>query len=286
MESSHIKLHIWLQAFRPHDREQEGHQRPSAPPVAQASRTSRLGSSPIVSAKPCGLAALRLRWAATARSSKPTKPISANVEEPRISKQRRAARTRRAARWLGNKRAIVSLVERGGSVRSFHVPVADAATVAKIVTRQHSPRKRACIPTKARSTRASARNSPRTKPSIIRAKEYARGDVTTNSVEGYFSIFKRGMKGVYQHCDEKHLHRYLAEFDFRYNNRIALGVNDGERADACHQGYRMASASRIVCLTSADFKRQAARFMRWRKKHAAKAPKPPKVRKARRWTEA
>jgi ISXO2 transposase-like protein len=57
-----------------------------------------------------------------------------------------------------------------------------------------------------------------------------RGDVHTNSAEGYFSIFKRGMRGIYQHCAEKHLHRYLAEYDFRYNNRIALGVNDGERA--------------------------------------------------------
>ena len=58
------------------------------------------------------------------------------------------------------------------------------------------------------------------------AGEYVRGDVHTNSVEGYFSIFKRGMKGVYQQCAEKHLHRYLAEFDFRYNNRVALGVDD------------------------------------------------------------
>jgi hypothetical protein len=61
-------------------------------------------------------------------------------------------------------------------------------------------------------------------------KEYARGDVTTNTVEGYFSIFKRGMKGVYQHCPEKHLHRYLSEYDFRYNARVALGVNDEARA--------------------------------------------------------
>ena len=52
----------------------------------------------------------------------------------------------------------------------------------------------------------------------------------TVTVENYFSVFKRGMKGTYQHCDEKHLHRYLAEFDFRYNNRIGLGVNDTERA--------------------------------------------------------
>jgi hypothetical protein len=61
-------------------------------------------------------------------------------------------------------------------------------------------------------------------------EEYARGDVTTNTVEGFYSIFKRGMKGVYQHCSEKHLHRYLSEFDFRYSNRTALGVTDQERA--------------------------------------------------------
>ena len=62
------------------------------------------------------------------------------------------------------------------------------------------------------------------------ADEYVRGDVHTNTAEGYFSIFKRGMRGVYQHCKEKHLHRYLAEYDFRYNHRIALGYNDGDRA--------------------------------------------------------
>ena len=60
-------------------------------------------------------------------------------------------------------------------------------------------------------------------------KEYARGDVTTNTVEGYFSVFKRGMRGVYQHCAEKHLHRYLAEYDFRYNHREALGYDDQDR---------------------------------------------------------
>ena len=58
----------------------------------------------------------------------------------------------------------------------------------------------------------------------------------TNTVEGYFSIFKRGMKGVYQHCGEKHLHRYLAEFDFRYSNRIRLGIDDVERTSRAVQG--------------------------------------------------
>jgi hypothetical protein len=66
--------------------------------------------------------------------------------------------------------------------------------------------------------------------------EYVRGTVHTNTVEGFYSIFKRGMKGVYQHCAEKHLHRYLSEFDFRYSNRVALGVNDGERADIAIRG--------------------------------------------------
>jgi transposase-like protein len=60
--------------------------------------------------------------------------------------------------------------------------------------------------------------------------EYVRGQVHVNTAEGFFSVFKRGMKGVYQHCSEKHLHRYLAEFDFRYNARQALGVDDESRA--------------------------------------------------------
>jgi hypothetical protein len=64
------------------------------------------------------------------------------------------------------------------------------------------------------------------------AKEYARGDVTTNTVEGYFSIFKRGMRGSISTAQRKHLHRYLAEYDFRYNYREALGYNDTERTIA------------------------------------------------------
>jgi len=66
--------------------------------------------------------------------------------------------------------------------------------------------------------------------------EYVRGIVHTNTVEGYFSVFKRGMKGVYQHCAKKNLHRYLAEFDFRYNNRAKLGVNDVARTERLAKG--------------------------------------------------
>jgi transposase-like protein len=68
------------------------------------------------------------------------------------------------------------------------------------------------------------------------AGEYGRGDIHTNTVEGYFSIFKRGMKGVYQHCGKQHLHRYATEFEFRYNNRVAHGVHDAERASIALRG--------------------------------------------------
>ncbi len=69
-------------------------------------------------------------------------------------------------------------------------------------------------------------------------EEYVRGDAFTNTAEGYFSIFKKGMKAVYQQCSEKHLHRYLAEFDFRCNHRMALGVNDVTRATAALKGAK------------------------------------------------
>jgi hypothetical protein len=75
------------------------------------------------------------------------------------------------------------------------------------------------------------------------AKEYVRGDVTTNTVEGFFSVFKRGMTGVYQHCGEQHLQRYLNEFDFRYSNRSALGVEDAERTERAVKG---ASGKRLT----------------------------------------
>jgi ISXO2 transposase-like protein len=62
--------------------------------------------------------------------------------------------------------------------------------------------------------------------------------INTNTVEGYYSIFKRGMVGIYQHCGEKHLHRYLAEFDFRYSNRSRLGIEDGARAERALLGVK------------------------------------------------
>jgi len=136
---------------------------------------------------------------------------------------------------VGGKRAIVALVERGGSVRTFHVGVADKHTVQKIVsdnvareTRLHTDESKLYVGSDAVfASHETVKHS---------AKEYVRGDVHTNSAEGYFSIFKRGMRGIYQHCAEKHLHRYLAEYNFRFNHRIALGFDDGERAAMALKG--------------------------------------------------
>jgi hypothetical protein len=122
------------------------------------------------------------------------------TEVERVSPQRRGRPFTK--RGPHNKRPIVALVERGGSVRTFHVPVADQAAVSKIVrdnikreSRLHTDESRLYIKV---GTEFKAHETVK-----HTAYEYVRGDVTTNTVEGYFSIFKRGMKGVYQHCKER-----------------------------------------------------------------------------------
>ena len=131
-------------------------------------------------------------------------------------------------RGTGHKHAVLSLVERGGKVRSVHVDDVKASTLLPIVNENIA--KEARVMTDAATTYYNKLNDFASHEAVNHAaSEYVRGDVHTNTVEGYFSIFKRGMKGVYQHCSEKHLHRYLAEFDFRYNNRSALGVEDVQR---------------------------------------------------------
>lgn len=130
---------------------------------------------------------------------------------------------------VANKRAIVALVERGGNVRSFHVPRADQATVAAIVSENIARESRLHTDESALYPRVGAEFAAHETVKHS-AKEYVRGNVHTNTIESVFSIFKRGMRGVYQHCGEKHLHRYLAEFDFRYNHREALGWTDEARA--------------------------------------------------------
>jgi transposase-like protein len=155
-------------------------------------------------------------------------------ETARVSPQRKGRPYIKGDK-VRNSRPIVALVERGGNLRSFHVAVADKETVSRIVTenvkqetRLHTDESRLY-----QGADMHFASHETVKHSI---KEYARGDVHTNTIEGAFSIFKRGMKGVYQHCKEKHLHRYLAEFDFRYNHRVGLGCSDIDRTIAAVKG--------------------------------------------------
>ena len=139
-----------------------------------------------------------------------------------------------------NKRPILALVERGGRVRTFHVPVANKENVQKIVIdnidrESHLHTDESRLYTGAENHFAGHETVHHSSDEYVRFKFTWDKDgpktekVHTNSAEGYFSIFKRGMREIYQHCDEKHLHRYLAEYDFRYNNRSKLGIEDGER---------------------------------------------------------
>jgi hypothetical protein len=134
-----------------------------------------------------------------------------------------------------NKRSVIALVERGGKARTFHVAKADGETVRNVVLnnikRESKLQTDESVLYRYLGTLFAGHGT------VTHSKgEYVRGEDHTNTVEGYFSVFKRGMKGTYQHCAEKNLHRYLAEFEFRYNSRVALGINDTARADLALKG--------------------------------------------------
>jgi transposase-like protein len=153
-------------------------------------------------------------------------------ENPQPSRQRRGRPYIHRGSGPAGKRAVVALVERGGSVRSFHPAVADGNAVNAIV-RQNIARETRLMTDESRLYVKVGKEFAAHDRVTHSTGEYVRGDVHTNTVEGFFSIFKRGMRGVYQHCKEKNLHRYLAEFDFRYNTRK---ISDMERTIAAVRG--------------------------------------------------
>ena len=232
-EASHVPLHIWLQAVALLTSSKKG--------ISSNQLHRTLG----VTLKTAWFMSHRIREAMRDGSLSPMGGSGGIVEADETYQGRRS--TPRDVTTRGRpftkpknkvgkpaKRAIVALVERGGSVRSFHVENADKATVNQIVT-DNIAREAYLFTDESRlygdadqlfADHATVKHS---------AGEYVRYEpgrvVHTNTVENTFSVLKRGMTGVYQHCAEKHLHRYLAEFDFRYNNRIRLGVDDQERAN-------------------------------------------------------
>jgi transposase-like protein len=139
------------------------------------------------------------------------------------------------AKGKKHMRVVVSLVERDGNARSFKVENLRGYQVGAIV-KGNVARESRLMTDEAPVYKRIGEEYAAHDTVNHSIKEYVRGDAHTNTIEGFFSIFKRGMKGVYQHCGEQHLQRYLAEFDFRYNNRSALGISDVERTTKALRG--------------------------------------------------
>jgi transposase-like protein len=227
MERSKIALHKWLQAFHLMTSSKKGVS------AHQLHRTLQIGY------EAAWFMAHRVRESMRAGGLAPLGSGGKVVEVDEVYIGR--VKGRPVRRGGSHKNTVVTLVERGGSARSFHVDGNRAGDIlpiirtnlsreAQLMTDEH-PAYKIVVELEgiASHDRVNHGND-----------EYVRyeGDkvISTNTVEGYYSIFKRGMKGVYQHCAEKHLHRYLSEFDFRYSNRSALGINDGERRTLAIKG--------------------------------------------------
>lgn len=135
----------------------------------------------------------------------------------------------------GHKNTVFGLVERGGKVRTRHITGKEFAGIKRAMV-QNIAKDANLMTDEARMYVNLGKRYASHQKVNHSQKEYAReGDsgesVSTNTIEGVFSVFKRGMVGTYQHCSPKHLHRYLAEFDWRYNHRVALQINDKTRFD-------------------------------------------------------
>jgi transposase-like protein len=220
-ESSHVKLNVWLQAVYLMCSSKKG------------ISSHQLMRTLDVTYKTAWFMTHRIREAMASGSLPPMGGPGETVEIDETFIGKKAGQPVR--RGFAHKHAVMTLVQRGGSARSFHVDGTKASDLLPII-------KANVLPGTAIMTDEAGQYSSLNKFFAAHdftthgAGEYVRGNVHTNTVEGFYSVFKRGMKGVYQHCGEKHLHRYVAEFDFRYNQRVRLGVDDAARTDAALKG--------------------------------------------------
>ena len=160
------------------------------------------------------------------------------IDETLSGRQEGAPPVKGSGRGYGSawRNCVLTLVERGGSARSFHVSGTTIGTLMPII-RANVNRETAVMTDEASWYKSLTKETKIASHDTVNhsREEYVRYEgektISTNTVEGFYSIFKRGMKGVYQHCGEKHLHRYLAEFDYRYNTRVKLGWTDMMRAE-------------------------------------------------------
>ena len=227
-EDSHVPMRIWLQAFYLLASSKKGIS------ANQLHRTLK------VTLRTAWFIGHRIREAMRAGGLAPP-PMGGpggsgivEVDETFIGTKKGA---RKPKGGYAHKHAVLSLVERGGEVRSVHVENIKTKTVLPIVKDNIAKEARVMTDDASIYYRKLGHFAEH---GVVNhsAGEYVREDIHTNTVESYFSLFKRGVRGVYQHCDERHLHRYLAGFDFRYNARVALGVNDEQRAVKMVRGVK------------------------------------------------
>lgn len=222
-EDSPVKMHLWLQAIMLVAASKKGIS------ANQLHRT--LG----VTLKTAWFMGHRIRLAMDDKAGLLMGGDGGVVEADETYIGRKRGRKVRAA-W-GHKHAVFSLIERKtGQVRSAHLKQGQMFDgIKKALNRNVSSNARLSTD-EAKLYRGVAGRFAEHLTVKHKNYEWKKGDGHTNTLEGYFSVFKRGMVGTYQHCSGDHLHRYLAEFDFRYNNRAKLGVVDEQRADKLIEG--------------------------------------------------
>ncbi len=225
-ERSHIKLHKWFQAAHLMASSKKGIS------AHQLHRTLK------ITYKTAWFMEHRLREAM--RELRPNGQLggegkTVEIDETYIGgkegNKHRAKQTH--IRGGSGKEITFSLVERGGRVRSHHVPSVSAKTLRPILREQINEARRVFSDEGGAKVGRTFDEWDTVNHSL---GEYVRGDVHTNTIESYFSILKRGITGTYHHVSRQHLKRYLAEFDFRYNERTALGIEDEARADKLVRG--------------------------------------------------
>jgi transposase-like protein len=223
-ESSHVALHIWLQAMY------------LIAGSKQGSSSNQLHRTLGVTLKTAWFMSHRIREAMRSNDLMPFGSDGGAVEVDETYIGQKANRAHNSGGGHAHKMAVLALVDRNsGQVRSFSIERTSADEIHPIV-RANIAREARLMTDEDRMYSKIGKEFAEHGKVLHGIGQYVKDDVFTNTVEGNFSIFKRGMRSIYQWCSEKHLHRYLAEFDFRYCNRAALAVNDSDRADALLRG--------------------------------------------------
>ncbi|QEX23794.1 DDE transposase [Hypericibacter adhaerens] len=221
-ERSHIPLHKWVLASHLMSASKKG--------ISAHQLHRMLG----ITYKSAWFMAHRLREAMRETKPGPLGGEGKTVESDETyigGKEKNKHRSKRNASNIGGmgKEIVLSLVEREGRVRSHHIPEVNAKTLRPILVAQID-RKSFLMTDEAGQYYHPGKEFAKHETVNHGAGEYVRGDAHSNTVENYFSILKRGITGTYHHVSQQHLKRYLAEFDFRYNERSGLGIEDDERA--------------------------------------------------------